>query len=222
MQNFRDIKVRKAWGFETEVFNNGVVSCWHLRINRGQETSLHMHESKDTAMILLNGRAHVQLLNASYPIAALDKGRFSRGFFHRHKAITDCDLLEVESPINKLDVYRFKDSYGRAGQPYESGESFEAITDLDPQFIGGSMGVGKANLRVFEFLNAKAFVSWARKLPRSCVVITRGSLVSPEGVPVVKAGHIVWSNNLADLLCDTWPDGNMQAILVTREGEAKI
>ncbi len=47
------------------------------------------------------------------------------GLFHSIKAISKKGLyaLEFESPVNKRDLVRFKDSYGRQSKPYE-GKSF--------------------------------------------------------------------------------------------------
>lgn len=225
ISEFSGVKVKKAWGREFEVFNNGVVSCWYLRIERDQETSLHMHKHKQTAMIILAGSALLQEgLMSSRPISALDKTRFSARFFHRHAAINGpCELLEIEHPIDKADLYRFKDSYGRAGAPYESRENYEALTDDDPQFVGGRMVVGDTVLRTFEFATGQAFVTWARKLPYwSIVILTRGSLRSSHGEEIVAPGDANWSQNLRDLLCDTWPDENVAAILVRRDDDRRI
>ena len=215
--NFSGIKVMKKWGSEHEVLNNGIVSCWYLKIDKYQETSLHMHRNKETAMIILSGSARLQEgLTTGRPIVALDKTRFGAGFFHKHTAIGgDCQLLEVEYPIDKADLYRFKDAYGRAGKPYESQEDFKPLTKDDPQFVNGKMKVGATTLRAVEFINAQAFAGWARKLPPwSIVVITRGSLRSKHGEEVVKPGHANWSHNLPDLLLDTWPEDRMQVILI--------
>lgn len=215
--NFTGIKVVKNWGSEHEVFNNGIVSCWYLKINKNQETSLHMHKNKETAMIILSGAARLQEgLTTGRPIVALDKTRFGAGFFHKHSAIGEgCELLEVEYPIDKTDLYRFKDAYGRAGKPYESQENFVPLTRDDPHFFAGKMKVGATTLRLVEFINAQAFAGWARKLPSwAIVVIVRGSLRSEHGEEIVKPGQANWSHNLPDLLLGTWPDERMQAISI--------
>lgn len=218
--NFTGIKVLKAWGHEIEVFNNNIISCWYLRINAGHETSLHMHEKKETALILLNGHSKLQdSLTHSRSITALDKTRFSARHFHRNTAISDCDFLEVETPIDKLDVYRFKDSYGRAGKPYESSESFAPLGKDDPQFDGhGSMRIGDASLKTFGFISASAFIAWVKKLRDcQCVILSRGVLKSVHGVEMVLTGDINWSHNLKAFLEEgLTPDDYMEAILVSR------
>lgn len=216
--SFQGVKVLKKWGFELECFNNSIVSCWYLKINRDQQTSLHMHQNKETSLILLNGSALLQEgLSSSRTATALDKTRFSEKFFHKTTAVNgDCELLEIERPIDKLDLYRFKDSYGRAGQPYE--QSFVPLGADDPQFVGGRMTLGDTTLRVLEFINAQAFVAWTRRIPANSIVISaRGSLRSRHGVEIVVPGHSNWAKNLPDLLADTTPDDNMQVIFIHRE-----
>ena len=43
------------------------------------------------------------------------------GLFHSTKAISKkgAVVLEIETPINKDDLVRYKDSYGRENKPYE-------------------------------------------------------------------------------------------------------
>jgi hypothetical protein len=224
-ETFAGIKVLKFWGSEHEVFRNDLVSCWYLRIDRGRETSHHMHATKETGLILLNGDAHLtEGLNKSRPLRALDKSRFSRRFYHRTTAISACDLLEVETPANKFDVHRFKDSYGREGKPYESAESYAPLTDSDPVFDKlNTMRVGGAHLKIVEFVNGQAFANWARKLKAwQMLVILRGSLRSKQNIEVTAPGDVLWTHNLPDLLNMTVPDDDMQVITVWREDEARI
>ena len=43
------------------------------------------------------------------------------GLFHSTKALSKKDsiVLEIETPINKNDLVRYKDNYGRENKPYE-------------------------------------------------------------------------------------------------------
>ena len=45
----------------------------------------------------------------------------ARGLFHSIKALSKngAYILELESPIDKDDLVRFKDDYGRQSKPYE-------------------------------------------------------------------------------------------------------
>ena len=49
-----------------------------------------------------------------------------KGLFHSTKAISQkgAMIFEIETPVNKHDIVRLEDKYGRAAKPYE-GSSFE-------------------------------------------------------------------------------------------------
>ena len=55
-------------------------------------------------------------------LKAPDKLMIRPGLFHSTKAISKKDsiVLEIETPINKNDLVRYKDNYGRENKPYES------------------------------------------------------------------------------------------------------
>lgn len=223
--DFKDVLVVKPWGVERLVFDNGLVACWLLTLNAGGKTSLHCHPNKETAMILLNGVALVQTgLGESRTIGALGKTRFSAGYFHRHTGISDCDLLEVESPVDKFDLYRFRDEYQRAGEPYEGEESYRGVSPDDPQFGQyGLMTVGSATLRIVEFIDRAAFRRWAHKLPHGSIVVNlSGALRSKHGVEIVRLAHANWSQNIVSLLEDTEPDEKMQVLFISRDEDKKI
>ena len=51
------------------------------------------------------------------------------GLFHSTKGLAKKDsiVLEIETPINKDDLVRYKDNYGRENKPYEGKKSYEKI-----------------------------------------------------------------------------------------------
>ena len=58
------------------------------------------------------------------------------GLFHSIKAISKKGLcaLEFETPVNKKDLVRFKDSYGREKKPYEGKEFTKKTSNNDVFF----------------------------------------------------------------------------------------
>ena len=58
------------------------------------------------------------------------------GLFHSTKCLSKdgCILLEIESPIDKNDLVRFKDQYGREQKPYEGLEKMKKITSKEIVF----------------------------------------------------------------------------------------
>ena len=117
--------VYKPWGYEYTIYRNlNHLSVTLLKINYNQETSLHCHPKKKTGFIIVDGRALIQLglwkSSAEY-YKAPSKLMIRTGLFHSIKSVSKKGVfaLEFETPVNKNDLVRFKDSYGRAFKPYE-------------------------------------------------------------------------------------------------------
>ena len=118
--------VRKPWGYEYLVYQNSDVALWFLYLAHNQQTSFHAHPNKTTGLIVLNGDAEISFFDNKISVSSLEKVSIRKGFFHSTKSLSETGtcLFEIESPNNKLDLVRFKDSYGREGKPYED-SSFE-------------------------------------------------------------------------------------------------
>ena len=128
--------VKKPWGYEYVVYRNkNNLSVTLLKINHNQSTSLHCHPQKKSGFILLNGRALFQLglwKKRSETHSSPSKRMIARGLFHSIKSLSKNGLvaLEFETPVNKNDLVRFKDSYGRRHKSYE-GKEFTEIINSD-------------------------------------------------------------------------------------------
>jgi len=121
---------KKPWGKEYLLFENKDVAIWHLLVDPLQETSLHSHPNKKTGLVVLDGAAKVSFLSDHQKLFAGDKTMIRHGVFHQttNMARFPLDLLEIESPVDKADIVRLKDKYGRAGEPY----SFDDVLDVEP------------------------------------------------------------------------------------------
>ena len=118
---FENVIVNKPWGYEYLVYENDDVGVWYLNIEYGQQTSLHAHPNKKTGLIVLSGAAEISFLNHTFKLISPDKTMIRHGVFHSTKAVSKkgLEILEIETPKDKLDLIRLEDYYGRAGQPYE-------------------------------------------------------------------------------------------------------
>ena len=118
--------VKKPWGYEYLAYENKDVALWFLYIKPTHATSLHCHPNKTTGLILLDGKAEVSFLNSSSILNPTNKVMIRKGLFHSTKAISEkgAFVFEIETPVDKQDLVRFKDNYGREGKPYED-ETFE-------------------------------------------------------------------------------------------------
>ena len=124
--NFYDNRVvYKPWGYEYTIFrNSNRLAITFVHINYKHKTSLHCHPKKKTGFIILSGLALVQLglysSNKSY-YRSQSRLVIRPGLFHSIQAISKKGVaaLEFETPVNKKDLVRFKDEYGRQAKPYE-------------------------------------------------------------------------------------------------------
>jgi mannose-6-phosphate isomerase-like protein (cupin superfamily) len=111
---------RKPWGHEYLIYENDDVAIWHLFIDKWESTSLHCHPNKKTGLVVLCGGAKVSFLNGEQKAFSGEKVMIRHGVFHQTTNMTreGLQLFEIENPVNKADIVRLEDSYGRAGSPY--------------------------------------------------------------------------------------------------------
>ena len=121
-KKYQNLVVTKPWGSEYIACENNTTATWLLKIKKNRKTSLHCHPKKKTGFIVLDGKVEVELgFYEKIKLKALSKLMIRPGLFHSTKALSknNATILEVETPINKNDLVRFKDNYGRANKPYE-------------------------------------------------------------------------------------------------------
>tara|TARA_B100002051_G_C16725437_1_gene635013 strand:- start:107 stop:781 length:675 start_codon:yes stop_codon:yes gene_type:complete len=114
--------VKKPWGNEYIICKNSTTATWLLNIKHNKKTSLHCHPKKKTGFILLSGQVEVMLgFYDKRILKAPSKLMIRPGLFHSTRAISKkgAVVLEIETPINKNDLVRYKDNYGRENKPYE-------------------------------------------------------------------------------------------------------
>ena len=127
---YKDVIVKKPWGFEYLCYQNNELAIWFLRIEEGKQTSFHCHPNKNTGFIVLSGEVELSFMRNTQKLSALDKIHIFRARFHSTKAISENGalILEIETPEDKRDLVRLEDKYGREGESYE-GKSFEFKKD---------------------------------------------------------------------------------------------
>lgn len=174
--------VKKPWGYEYLAYQNNEVALWFLHILKDQSTSMHCHPKKTTGLVLLDGEAEVSFLADSRKIKALNKIMIRRGLFHSTKAISDSGafIFEIETPVDKQDLVRLKDKYGRESKPYED-SSFEELKTKDCLWIK-EPSLGDHN--IYEFANCQLKVECINdvniinnKEDRDLIMFLKGGLV---------------------------------------------
>jgi hypothetical protein len=125
-ENYNDVIVSKPWGHEYLCYSNESVAIWLLNIDQNASTSMHCHPNKNTGLIVLNGEIELSFLRNSIKLDALKKISIFRSRFHSSKAVSQggAYLLEIETPVDKKDLVRLSDEYGRENKGYEGKNSF--------------------------------------------------------------------------------------------------
>lgn len=199
--DFQKVVVRKPWGYEYLVFENDSVAVWFLRIKGGNATSLHCHPKKKTGLIVLSGEAQVSFMQSSHSLKALDKLVLRPGLFHSTSAISKDGIimLELETPVDKENLVRFEDRYGREGKAYEEGDQMEP---LPPEFIRFNVpGEGVSEYVVQDIVltveKIKDFSVLKKRPPEEVIAVLDGSLKTKEGEVIVGPGDVGSLGSLA-------------------------
>jgi len=200
-----NLKVKKPWGSEYIVYQNKDVAVWLLTIEPGKSTSLHCHPKKKTGFILLSGEAQVDLgFYDKKNLTSPSKLMIRPGLFHSTKALSknDISILEIETPIDKNDLVRFKDSFGREEKPYEGKEHMsqlkkEDITFQDPK---------ENQINTYRYKNVMVTLekhSNAKNLsnrPSNTIfAVLDGGLISKDNKFVLSPGDIVRTDTITKL-----------------------
>ena len=200
--------VYKPWGYEYTIYRNlNHLSVTLLKINYNKSTSLHCHPNKKTGFILISGKALIQLglwKNTAEYYSAPSKLMIRTGLFHSTKAVSKNGVfaLEFESPVDKNDLVRFKDNYGRETRPYE-GKKFTKkiqsnfITFKKPQLNKNQtykMGKVKISLEIHK--NFKKLVNNKNSV---IFAILDGKIIDKRGKNVLSYGDIIKTGTLKKL-----------------------
>ena len=201
-----DKKVIKPWGSEYTIYKNLTTSMKLLRIQSGKSTSLHCHPIKKTGFILIKGEVEVSL--GFYNIKKLlapSRLMIRPGLFHATKNSNKnyAVIFEVETPIDKDDLVRFKDNYGRENQPYEGKNFMENLSDKDPVFAEPEINETKnyvvEDVEVsLEKIDSIKYLKNRKK--KEIFIILAGGLKSKNNLMVLAPGDIVGYETVKKLI----------------------
>tara|TARA_R100000008_G_scaffold63128_1_gene40377 strand:+ start:531 stop:1232 length:702 start_codon:yes stop_codon:yes gene_type:complete len=210
--------VKKPWGYEYLAYQNDKVGLWFLYIAKGQQTSMHCHPNKTTGLILLDGEATLSFLGDSFnlkPVSEttvmgdVSKTMIRKGLFHSTKATSEngAFVFEIETPVDKHDLVRLEDKYGREGKPYED-STFETpkqedcfwIEDL-PENTSKEYEFANCNIRVENISDIGVL---NKKEDDENIMFLDGGIVTEKGDMVAQAGDIV-SGHIVKKLIKLFP-----------------
>ncbi len=124
--DYAKVVVRKPWGYEYLLFGSDAIAVWILYLKRGAQTSMHCHPKKKTSLVVLEGEVVCSTVSERLPRTAGQGLLLERGVFHQTTAVSDTGafVMEIETPVDKRDLVRLKDRYGRERLGYETPDHY--------------------------------------------------------------------------------------------------
>jgi mannose-6-phosphate isomerase-like protein (cupin superfamily) len=132
--SYKDLIIKKPWGFEFLFFSESNISGWILYIQKMSSTSFHCHITKDTPMIVLKGKVIIKTADNIYHLEKADYIHIPKGKFHSIEAEVDSIVCEFEIQPNKTDLMRINDRYGRNQQGYEGIYDMLSVKEINEYF----------------------------------------------------------------------------------------
>tara|TARA_B100000073_G_scaffold347051_1_gene360151 strand:- start:8649 stop:9320 length:672 start_codon:yes stop_codon:yes gene_type:complete len=186
--------VKKPWGYEYLVFENKKVAIWFLHILYNQQTSMHCHPNKTTGLILLDGHAEISFLTNTISIKSLEKVMIRKGLFHSTKSISrkGASIFEIETPVDKHDLVRLEDKYGRKAKPYEgkSAESDKGKNDLTIKTLSKDKVYDFANC-IIEVKHINDTSIFNKMHDPQNIIFLDGGILTESNILVAQAGDVV-------------------------------
>jgi hypothetical protein len=203
--DYKDVVVKKPWGYEYLVYENESVGLWFLHIDSNHSTSMHCHPNKNTGLVLLEGDATTSFLNDRTTMSGLKKLMIRRGLFHSTlgSGTNGANIFEIESPRDKKDLVRLNDKYGREGKPYEDSKH-EIERDKAHLWIEDPE---KNSSKYYYFcgceIKAESITEKNKLLNRSneeLFIFLKGGIISKDLHMIAKPGDVISSDTLDILL----------------------
>jgi mannose-6-phosphate isomerase-like protein (cupin superfamily) len=193
--------VKKPWGYEYLAYENEHVALWFLCIKHTHSTSLHCHPKKTTGLILLDGGAEVSFFNNTNKLNPGNKVMIRKGLFHSTKATDEkgAFVFEIETPVDKQDLVRFRDSYGREGKPYED-STHETPKVEDCLWITGEDKDYNFSNCILSIKNINNISDFEKIDSKYNVMFLKGGIQVEYGQNVASPGDIVSSNVIKKLI----------------------
>ncbi len=196
---YDNIVISKPWGYEYVVYRNkNNLSVTLLNIEHNKSTSLHCHPNKKSGFVLINGKAQFQLglrKKNTEIHSSPSKRMIARGLFHSIKSLSPKGLtiLEFETPVDKNDLVRFRDNYGRVQQSYESKNNLKKLDSPTLKFNLPKTGIRKYlinNIQI-NIENHRDFKKLVKNDANTIFAILDGSVSDVKGRKILSYGDIV-------------------------------
>ena len=194
--NFSKVIVKKPWGFEFLLYQNRKLAIWILHLRKNHKTSFHCHFNKKTLLFVLKGSISFKTLEFSKKYKEGGFIEIDKKVFHQSKSISKLGsiVLELESPVNKNDLVRLYDDYGRTGIGYESRyKKIKNINKLKNDLIYKKIFISKPNKNNIKNRNFFSYLiilrgglSLSNKKYKMGNIITNGSINKHKNIKILK------------------------------------
>lgn len=179
--------INKPWGYEYVLFQNKEISIWLLHIKKGFSTSMHCHPHKKTSLLVLSGEAQFKTLDGISNLKEEEGRIINKGVFHSTGAISEEGILliEVETPVNKEDLFRLEDPYKREQMKYIHEKDINSKTNTYPYFfikdkIGEKIIFEKYNSLIKEYSNKQIFIEDFKEIRSEIGILLEGEINNGE------------------------------------------
>ena len=188
--DYSKVVVKKPWGYEYLIFQNKDVAVWILYLKPGAQTSMHCHPHKVTSLVVLEGKAICSTLHEKVQREAGEGLMIEKGVFHQTTVISDngAFVMEIESPVNKRDLVRLKDQYGRAKEGYETIDknsfipNYNYLTLTEPEiYYNVSKRFGPCTITIKKFNNSGDLNEFFGLSDKDVLCILSGTLSDSTG-----------------------------------------
>ena len=196
--DYSKVVVKKPWGYEYLIFSNEAIAVWILYLKTGAQTSMHCHPGKKTSLVVLEGKVTCSTLTGGLDRSGGEGVLIDKGVFHQTAAISEggAFVMEIETPVNKRDLARLKDKYGRKGKGYETEDQHSFNTQNYNHISFQSSGIrhnlkkhfGQCSFTFKRLTDDKILDELLELNPEDVICILKGQLLGASNQPVIEVG----------------------------------
>ena len=196
--DYSKVVVKKPWGYEYLIFSNDEIAVWILYLKAGAQTSMHCHPNKKTSLVVLEGTVDCSTITERLGRCAGEGLLIDRGVFHQTttSSETGAFVMEIETPVNKRDLVRLKDKYGREGKGYESEDQHSFNTQNYNYISLQNLRIqhnlkkrfGQCSMTFKKLTDEKIMDEILELNPEDVICLLKGQLLGPSSQSVVEVG----------------------------------
>ncbi len=199
--DYSQVVVKKPWGYEYLIFQNDSVAVWVLYLKHGAETSMHCHPNKKTSLVVLEGKVQCTTVEATNDRSAGEGLLIAKGVFQQTKAVSEegAFVMEIETPVNKRDLVRLRDKYGRKGQGHEDSgshslntQNYKYITFNGPEIhYNRKKWFGQCTLTFRRVTDSKQLGELLKLEDHDVISMLEGKITDDAGKAITEVGDTI-------------------------------